>query len=135
MLFRSPGKHDLLNEYPRYRLIYFTRRRYFALKVCVADADLRRELDVLRRLPSDEERHVPWLHDSLLQPARTHNSFSSSDTRTVCIPAFVPRLAHTYLSTRAASFNPTHPRFRLHPQRLWHKNGGRPPSMPLPFLI
>ncbi|EDR15321.1 uncharacterized protein LACBIDRAFT_301445 [Laccaria bicolor S238N-H82] len=39
-------------------------RRYFALKVCVADADPQRELDVFRRLPSDEGRHVLRLHDS-----------------------------------------------------------------------
>jgi serine/threonine-protein kinase SRPK3 len=42
----------------------FGRRRHFALKVCVADADPQRELDVFRRLSSDEGRHVLRLHDS-----------------------------------------------------------------------
>jgi serine/threonine-protein kinase SRPK3 len=51
-----------------------SRRRYFAVKVCIADADPRREVDVLRRLPSDEERHVLRLHDSftLDGPNGTH---------------------------------------------------------------
>ncbi|EDR15940.1 uncharacterized protein LACBIDRAFT_321041 [Laccaria bicolor S238N-H82] len=38
--------------------------RYFAIKVCVANADPQRELDVFRLLSSDEGRHVLRLHDS-----------------------------------------------------------------------
>ena len=50
-------------QYYRDQLTYLSRRRYLALKVCLANADPRCELDVLRRLPNDDGRHVLRLYD------------------------------------------------------------------------
>lgn len=47
-----------------HQLIQPFRKRYVALKVCVADADPQHELEIYSRLPRAEGRHVVELLDS-----------------------------------------------------------------------